>query len=71
MECAIFTLLGVVIGVAASLVSGGEKVLFVKKDKESEKEYEAFDEVREKSEEELMQQWRNLLGYCAEQKIEE
>lgn len=66
MQCAIFALIGVIIGAATALVSkeGIKKPIWREKKKESD--YIGGGEV--KSDKQLMQQWQNLLSYGTDEK---
>lgn len=69
MQCAVFALIGVIVGVLAVLFARGELRLPKRSNLEKYRTADAIDESKIKSEAELMQQWQNLLSYGAKNNI--
>lgn len=69
MQCAIFALVGVVVGELAVLLARGELGIFKRRRTDQYFTAGEVDESKIKSEAELMQQWQNLLSYGAEKNI--
>ncbi len=69
MQCAIFALIGVIVGELMILLARGELKPFGKRKADKAVEVVKLDEAKIKSEAELMQQWQNLLSYGGEKDI--
>lgn len=71
MQCAIFALIGVVVGALMTCLSRGEVGAFVKKKCGGGFEVSEDEEENVKGGTELMRQWQNLLSYGAEKSVDE